>query len=130
MRPEQEQGFHISVDGTKAIVKIRFWGFWDMELAEQYRKKFEEQIRKINASEKEWYLLIDVMNYPSQLPEVQHIIDEGLALLEAHNIAKRAILVNGAITRFQTEALTGGTGIHIYSYFRTEDDAIRWLLNP
>jgi len=129
MMAKKEEGFKISLDDARAILKVQVWGLWGMNLAEQYRKKFEEQNEKIKTSEKEWHLLIDVTEYPPQLPEIQSIINDGLVLLEDHKIKKRAILVNGTITQLQTESLTSGAGIYIYSYFRSESDAVRWLLS-
>lgn len=129
MTANRVEGFQIALDQAKGIVKIRLWGFWDTKLAEEYRKTFQEQIADISANEKEWHLLIDITEYPSQLPEIQHIISEGLALLEHHNIIKRAILVNGAITPLEAKSLGRGGGAYIYSYFRSEEDAVRWLLS-
>jgi hypothetical protein len=124
-----ERGFQIDLDQARAIVKIRIWGVWNRALAEQYTQTLTAYFEQIKASQRQWRVLIDVSRYPLQLPEIQAVISQGVSRLQAYTTRKRAILVNGAITQFRPPDFMRGAGLRIYSYFRSEDDAIRWLLD-
>ena len=128
MATEKKNGFEISVDQAWAFLTIRVWGFWDRELARQFKQACQAKVKEFDGENKNWQVLIDFMNSPVQLPEVLEIIREGLQLLKDQRIHKKAVLVKNSITHFQADTLFRGNGLQIYSYFRSEQDALQWLL--
>jgi serine/threonine-protein kinase len=127
---EKYKGFRISLDATINVLKIRLWGYWDVELGKEYLRELKAQLNKVSKNErKDWYLLMDLTEYRPQSKEILHMIGEGLALLKEGKIEKRAILVLGSIIQLPREHLAQEAGSQIYSYFRSEDDAVQWLLD-
>lgn len=122
----QKKGFEISFDPGKALLKIRVWGFWDRELAQRFREGCKAKVKEINREGAQWQILIDVTASCNQLQEIQEIINEGIEFLKTQK--KQAILVNNSITYFQMGRLFQPDGLQISSYFKSEHDALRWLL--
>jgi len=126
---KSKRGFEISLDHARNIVKVRIWGFWDVELARKFEKEFKEKVTAVKTSGKDWYILMDLIASLTQSQEVQKIISKGLTFLKDQRPKKRAILADKSIILFQAETLAQDTYPQIYSYFQAEDNAIRWLLN-
>ena len=122
----QKKGFEISFDPEKTLLKIRVWGFWDRELAQRFREGCKAKVNEINREGAQWQVLIDLTASCDQLQEIQEIINEGIEFLKTH--MKQAILVNNSITHFQMGHLFRTDGLQVSSYFKSEHDALRWLL--
>jgi hypothetical protein len=125
----QNKGFQISLDTARNILKIRLWGLWNVEMGKKYAEKLKEQIKSLNKKEEDWHLLMDLVEYSPQSQETQNIISEGLAFLKDYKIRKRAILIHRTPLQFPEQSLSQKIMLPIYSYFKSEDDAIRWLLD-
>lgn len=125
----QDKGFYISLDAARNILKISLWGCWDVEVGKKYTEKLKKQIKNLNKKEENWHLLMDLIEYSPQSQEIQNMIREGLAFLNDYKIRKRAILIHGLPLQFSAQSLSQKIILPIYSYFKSEDDAIRWLLD-
>jgi len=121
-------GFDISYDDSINIVTLRLSGFWDMELGEKFEREFQEKVREVHANGKEWHLLLNLTRCPPQLQEVQNIVSRAMIFAKEAGMQKKAILVDGSIAPFQVDKLIQDPELQINFYFRSEDDAIRWLL--
>lgn len=124
----KNKGFHISIDTTKNVIKIRLWGQWDVELGKEYLKELKKQIKGVNENKNDWFLLMDLTEYLPQSQKIQSIIGEGLVLLKADKFKKKAVLVDGKIIHLPIESLSREPRLQIYCYFQSEDDAVQWLL--
>lgn len=122
-------GFDISYDGSINIVTLRFRGFWDVKLGEKFEREFQKKIKDICISGRGWHLLLDLTRYPPQLQEIQDIMGKAMQFAKQAGMQKKAVLVNGLITPFQTDSLIQDPELQFNFYFQSEDAAVRWLLN-
>ena len=125
----KKKGFHIFLDTTNRILRIWVWGFWDVTEAQEFKEALRIKDTEINGSSKEWYLLMDLSESITPSQEVHNIMHAGLASLDRQRIRKRAILAGRSIAHFQALRQAQDTNLTVYSYFRSEDEAVRWLLN-
>lgn len=127
---KQNKGFHISIDATHNMLKIRLWGNWNEDLGHTFVGEFTEQLQNIPKNGDSWRLLIDVSEYlPLSQEEALNIIGDALTLLDDYNMEKRAVLTNPSLTHFPSGASSRKFGLPIYAHFWSEDAALRWLLS-
>jgi len=126
---ENKKGYEISIDKARNLLKIRVWGFWDMEVAEKYENEFKKKIKEISASGKEWYTLVDVAEYSPQSEEVQRIVSERMVFAKEHGLKKEARIVHRVTTKFQMARLARESKLPMSSEFQSENEAIQWLMS-
>ncbi len=126
---KQNKGFTFSIDTERNIIKICLWGIWDRKLIEQYTREYQKQAGMVKDNGQEWNLLMDLTGYSHQAPEIQRMLCKELARLKKYTIKREAILVRGPIVRFPIECVSQKPETLFFSYFQSESDAIRWLLN-
>lgn len=124
---EKKQGFEISIDDARNILKIRAWGFWDAEIAGKYQYEFENMINEMKTKGKAWSTLVDVTEYSPQSARVQKIIRERMALATKCGLKKEACIVRSLPTKWQMKHLARQTDLPIRAEFQTEDEAMQWL---
>lgn len=124
------RGYEFFVDRKQGILKIRAWGLWDVEFAEQYDRELQKRILDISKQcPQGWYALADLNDFPPQLPEVQPILVRGLEFGAKRGLKKEARLIGKALTKVQLARLMKEAGMPENSTFQTEDEAIKWLLS-
>jgi hypothetical protein len=129
MMTTKRKGFHIVLDTTSRIVRIWAWGLWDVTVAQEFKEALHLKGQEINGSSKEWYLLMDLTACFTPPQEVRNLMLAGLTALDGQQIQKRAILAGRSIALFQVLRQTQDTHWPVYSYFRSEDEAVRWLID-
>ena len=60
MASQDSRGFKISFDPIKSLLRVRIWGFWDVELAQKYEKAFMEKVEEFCRQGKAWYVFMDL----------------------------------------------------------------------
>lgn len=125
-RLHHKQRFDISFDFRTKVLTINLWGLWDAKEAETFKEALWKEVKTLGKKEEEWHILMDLTAYPSQLEEVQHIINEGVSFL---NTPRIAILAHRPTDQFQNGVVIQGIERQIYSYFSSQKDAVHWLLN-
>jgi hypothetical protein len=126
---EKKQGFEISIDDARNILKIRAWGFWDEEIAGKYKYEFKNMINEMKTRGKEWYTLVDVTDYSPQSARVKKIVKERMVLATESGLKKEARIVRSLPTKWQMAQLAKQSELPISAEFQTEDEAIQWLSN-
>jgi hypothetical protein len=53
---EKKQGFEMSIDDARNILKIRAWGFWDAEIAGKYRYECSHNARLLRRQTEIWLI--------------------------------------------------------------------------
>ena len=125
----QEKGYEISLDETRNILKFRAWGFWDTDVARRFEQEWTAKVEAISAKHNDWYVLVDLADFPAQSEEVQQLTYEMMELEKHHGVKKEAHLVSKAITKLQIARIARDTNLPENSFFQSEDGAIHWLLN-
>jgi hypothetical protein len=126
---EKKQGYEISIDDVRNILKIRAWGFWDAEVAGKYETEFTKLINEMSARGKEWSTLVDVTEYSPQSAKVQNIVRKRMVLATEYGLKKEARIVRSLPTKWQMAKLARQGELPISADFQTEDEAIQWLAN-
>ena len=124
---EKKQGFEMSIDDARNILKIRAWGFWDAEIAGKYENEFKTMINEMKARGKEWYTLVDVTEYSPQSAKVQNIVRERMIFATECGLKKEARIVRSLPTKWQMAQLARKSELPISAEFQTEDEALQWL---
>ena len=126
---EKKQGYEISIDDVRNILKIRAWGFWDAEVAGKYETEFKKMINEMSARGKEWSTLVDATEYSPQSAKVQHIVRKRMVFATEHGLKKEARIVRSLPTKWQMAKLARQSELPISVEFQTENEAIQWLTN-
>jgi hypothetical protein len=125
---EQNRGFEFFYNESVHILKLRVWGLWDADFAEQYHRQLCERVRKIEKkSPHGWCVLADLNEFPTQVPEVQNIIVRGMEFCIQHGLKRDARLVGQPLTNLQFKRLVKEADMPEDSTFQSEAQAIDWL---
>lgn len=125
---EQNRGFEFFYNESAHILKLRVWGLWDADFAEQYHRQLCERARKIEKkSPHGWSVLADLNEFPPQFPEVQSIIVRGMEFCTQHGLKRDARLVGQTLTNLQFKRLVKEADMSEDSTFQSEAQALEWL---
>ena len=125
----QEKGYEFAFDEARAILKVRYWGFWDRALGQKFIAEFEQQVQAVSVMQKEWYILADLTQFPPQSSELQRFLTEAMAFAKDHGLKISARLADSTLTQLQFERLSKDTHLREYAFFTSEEEATRWLLS-
>ena len=129
MIAQESKGFEITLHDAQHIVRIRTWGCWDVELAKTYRGALREKIKEICDNDKQWGVLVDVTSLSPRSEDVQWMIDEPLAPAGKQGIKKLAYLGTKPAVQLRLTRRFRETDIPRYAFFKSQDEALRWLLS-
>lgn len=121
-----QRRFEVVADTKTGILKVRVWGFWDVEEAKAYLEEFRAKAGTVVGGT--WYVLADISEFPAQKTEVNDYVGQTMAFAVEHGMKRAANLVNSALTQMQISRLSADTGLPAYSFFKSESDAVQWLL--
>lgn len=128
---ELEKGYTIALDTQQNILKFRLWGMWDQKLAQQFEKEIKAKILEISQHAPQgWFSLIDLSQFPPQLKDIQDMATDVMGFEITHGMKKSATLVAQTMTKLQIRRLATQQGFDPGSFFQSEDEARRWLLQP
>lgn len=125
---DPKRGFEITSDPAQCLLKICIWGVWDDEMGAAYARTFREQTAQIPVNAGTWQMLLDLTGYLFQPKAIEKLIGQTLMSLSNYTIRKRAVISRGPIVHFPTGDTIPEQGFPIYSYFWSEEDALRWLM--
>ena len=120
------KGFRISTDPGRNIVRIRLWGFWDVDDAKAYWEEFQRQTGPLSGQK--WYILADISEFAPQRVEVNEYYERSMVYSRAHGMVKAANLVSSVVTQMQIARMSGASSLPAYSFFQSELEAVQWLL--
>ncbi len=121
------KGFKIEADPNKKILRLKVWGFWTEEDAQRYREEFIEKSKPLITET--WFVLADIAEYGVQTKEVQAVHGELMRYAIKNGMLKAANVISRLLNRIQIEKLSEASGIPMHSFFNSEDDAEKWLLD-
>jgi len=123
-----EKGFEITFDEERSIVRLRFWGFWDLEIGRAMVKEFKKYAQRASAQETPWYALGDITQFPPQMKDIQQCLSEVMRFAREQGVRRTARVVASTITDMQIKRLANAAGIPEHTFFHSEEAAIHWLL--
>lgn len=128
----QQKGYEITFNEESRILKFRGWGFWDSGIIRKFEKEWKEKVREISASDRDWYVLVDLTDFPPQSEEIQKFTYAIMGFEEmkfgtVHNLKKGTGIIGRTLTELQLGRLVKEAGIPDNAVFQSEDEAIQWL---
>lgn len=121
-----EKGFKIEADLSKRILRVRVWGFWSEKDAQSYREEFIAKSKQLLSDK--WFVLADISEYGMQTIEVQAVHSYLMRYATENGMLKAADVISRLLNTIQIERLSKESGIPMHSFFTSEDDAEKWLL--
>ncbi len=129
MAPENGKGFEIALNTARHILRVRAWGFWDVEFVRKFDRAFTEKAEELQVSAKEWFALVDLTAFRPHSEEVQRMLREQLATAKKFGMKKLVYLGKKPMTQSQLKRLflTGDT--QKCSFVESEEEVGQRLLN-
>jgi hypothetical protein len=118
-------GANLEADTAARVVQARFWGFWDLEVAERFRADLLASSDRMDG--KTWSILVDSRTFLPQGPEVTRHRGETMVMILHRGCSRIAVIVseNGTYSmqfmRIANEAGVKG------AVFLDPVDALRWI---
>jgi serine/threonine-protein kinase len=121
-----QRRFHVKPEPATGILRVKVWGFWDVEEGKAYLEEFRQKARTLLG--KPWYVLADIADFQAQRPDVSPYVEQTMAFARENGMRRAANLVNSALSKMQISRLSADTGLPEYSFFTEESQAVAWLL--
>lgn len=125
---QPKSGYEIDYDRERNILKFRAWGMWDMDVAGNFEREWTQRVKEVSATGREWYALIDLVDFPPQTQPVQALTQRMIEFEKQHGVKKEAHLVSKVMTKLQISRIAKEAHLAENSFFQTEEDAIAWLM--
>jgi hypothetical protein len=123
------KGYEFTFEVAHSILRVRYWGFWDEQLGQNFKRDFEQKVREISAKTNTWFILVDITKFPPQSAMIQQFLTESMELAMEHGLQKSARLVDSAVTKLQFERLSDKMHLRKYAFFTSAEEARQWLLS-
>lgn len=123
----KKKGFQVEIDYPRAILRVKVWGFWTVDDAKAYVEAFRQKAALLVGEP--WYVLADISEFAAQKPEVSAFVEQTMAFAVDNGMVRAANLVDSALGKMQIARLSQATGLPEFSFFQSEQDAIRWLIS-
>jgi serine/threonine protein kinase len=122
----KKKGHLITIDRSRAILKVKVWGFWTLDDAKLYWEDFKSHVAMLSG--RPWYVLADISSFPAQKPEVGAFVKKTMDYAGVNGMVRAANLVESTLGKMQIARLSAESGLPAFSFFQSEAEAIRWLL--
>ena len=120
------KGSEFTLDSIKRILKFRLWGLWDSEHIKAFQEDLQANMAKLGPGP--FVVYVDITEFPPQRPDIAKGAQEMMALAAKKGCLKNAHLVNKTMTELQVKRLSDEVGAPNFRFFRTEKEAMDWLL--
>lgn len=117
----------MSADLSTGIVRLKVWGFWDVDEGKAYLDEFRAQASRVIG--RPWYVLADISEFAAQKPEVNAYVEKTMEFAVQNRMVRAANLVSSALSKMQIARLSMDMGLPEYSFFQVESEAVAWLLS-
>jgi serine/threonine protein kinase len=121
-----QRRFQVTTDPSTGILRVKVWGFWDIEEGKAYLEEFRQKASTLLG--KPWYVLADIADFQAQKPDVSPYVEQTMTFARENGMRRAANLVNSALSKMQISRLSADTGLPEYSFFTVESQAVAWLL--
>ncbi len=120
------KGFEVRADLKLGILRLRVWGFWDIEDGQAYWAQFKHEADLLIG--KPWHVLADISQFPAQRPDVNAYVEKTMLYARSNGMVRASNLVSSALSRMQIARLSAESGLPAYTFFQSEEAAVKWLL--
>jgi len=128
MGTSQEEGFEITFDEKRSIIRLRLWGFWSPEIGQAMVTEFKTHVQYASTRGMPWYALADLSQFPPQTKGIQQCLSEAMQFARERGVRRTARVVASTITSLQISRLAQAAKIPEHTFFHSEEAAIQWLL--
>lgn len=127
---DERAGFEADAQPARRLLRLRAWGFWDLDLTRAACAGFLLAYQEMQAAGSPWDVLIDHTRYPPQMPEVNDDIARSVALAMTMGLRRIASILDSTVAQIQLRKVSKSSGlpVDVYSFFTSEDEAMAWLL--
>lgn len=121
-----DKGSKFDLDFANRIFKFTLWGLWEEQHLKAWQQGFRENLQKFG--EGEFYVYVDMSNFPPQRPEITKGMQEMMALAMKSGMTKASHLVSRTMTELQIKRLSDEVGAPNFRFFGSEEEAMNYLL--
>jgi hypothetical protein len=121
---DEQVGFELILDKTNRLVRSRFSGVWDNEIAEEVRAGLLRFAKEL--SEAPWSMFLDSRTFPAQTDEITRHRLQTLRMIMANGCNKLAVVVSTATYGMQARRITDESHVRT-GIFRDEQSALEWI---
>jgi hypothetical protein len=115
-------------DSTTRIVTFRLSKCAGAHSEELFAAQFKDKLQAIRIQGQEWFLLVDLKACAPQSLDHWRIVACAIRLAKEAGMKEKALLAYRLSPSLYRHGYIQGTEDHIYFYFQSEHDALRWLL--
>lgn len=121
----EQEGFELVLDKTSRLLRARFWGVWDQEIADEFRVGVLRFSNELAGAP--WSIVLDSRNFPAQNEEMtRHRLQSMKMVVAQGSFRKLAVIVSTATYGMQLRRMTDES--HMQSgVFRDEQSALEWI---
>jgi hypothetical protein len=122
---DQRAGFELAVDKPRRVVRLRLWGFWDLPIAEEFRRAIFKTARGLEGAS--WGVVADSREFLAQTAVVSDIREKIMERLLPMGCTRIGAIVEDApvyamqFSRIASESQMGA------AVFHDEDAALAWV---
>jgi len=120
------KGSTFDVDLANRILKFRIWGLWEEEELKAWQQEFKVRLQTLGSGAFSVY--VHMADFPPQRPDISKGLQEIMALALRAGMVRASHLVSRTMTELQIKRLSDEVGAPNFRFFKTEKEAIDWLL--
>lgn len=117
----EEHGFVYSIDLPNNHLNIRVWGFWNLDLVEEFKKEIIQAIEELKGVS--WKLLVDFSDFRAQRDAINEVFEEILVGATDNGLIRVAAVITSALTRLQVKRFAELSNEHNWSFHTNKEDA-------
>jgi|HubBroStandDraft_1064217.scaffolds.fasta_scaffold275991_2 hypothetical protein len=122
---DEVQGFTLELEELNRLIRVRLWGVWETQTAEQFLSNIVEFAERLRGSA--WGALIDGRRFVAQSPKITAMREATLPKLAALGCSCMANVVTSAAYQMQFSRITAASHIRA-QVFLDEITAREWLV--
>jgi len=116
--------YDLQFDAQNQLLKRKLWGFWDVQIAQNYITDLKAMIAKIKKTTNYFKTISDIRETETQSAGVVKALKESLKDISDDNNGPVAIICNSVIKKLQAEYIYPYSNVRV---FLDEESALQWL---
>jgi len=122
-----EQGFELTVDQPRRILRMRLWGMWDDATTAAFERDMLVCFRSLAGGP--WHVLVDARQFPPQRESVTYVHTRLINIAITRGMRRAATIVHSAVSRMQASRVVEDSRLQTFSFHVNEARAVAWLLS-
>lgn len=118
-------GFSVDVEQQDAIIVMRAWGLWDVDLAERFGDAMLEAFDSFGG--KPWDIVSDQRDFMPQSDQVQAVIGKLMSAAPQKGMRRAANIASRTLDKMQIARIARENKMDNISFFQTEEEGRTWI---